>query len=67
MAYVTDSQQNKVMTLDVAAALNGECVVGSVLLPEEIFLTTVPDEFLANGKAERRLLRFLLLDVLSFC
>jgi hypothetical protein len=49
----TDSRQGQddaLMTVIVAAAVEGDCIVGTIPLPEEVFLTTDPGTFLANGK-----------------
>jgi sugar lactone lactonase YvrE len=47
-AYVTDSAVNSIMVVDADAALKGECIVSSIELSEELFLSTT-GEFLANG------------------
>jgi hypothetical protein len=59
MAYVTDSQRNVLMRLDINAAINGECIVASIPLTVEStsgaanrtdpFSTNDPNVFLASG------------------
>jgi sugar lactone lactonase YvrE len=46
--YVTDSGVNTIFVVDADAALKGECIVSSIELPEELFLSTT-GQFLANG------------------
>lgn len=46
--YITDSRLNLLYTLDVDAAKNGECVVGTIDLPSEFFLSETNVNF-ANG------------------
>ena len=48
--YITDSRLNLLYTLDVDAAKNGECVIGSIDLPSEFFLSETNVNF-ANGKS----------------
>jgi sugar lactone lactonase YvrE len=47
-AYVTDSAVNSIMVVDADAALKGECIVSSIELPEELFVS-LNGEFAANG------------------
>jgi DNA-binding beta-propeller fold protein YncE len=50
IAYVTDSGRNRLMTMNVTAALvAGECDVGSVVLPEADFTPANEGDFIANG------------------
>jgi len=50
-AYVTDSYYNKLMVVDVEAALAGSCDVFSIKLPSEYFLADPPESFpRANGR-----------------
>jgi hypothetical protein len=50
MAYITDSQNDSVMTLDVKAAMQGDCQVGSIVLPA-VFDALDTGDFGANGIA----------------
>jgi hypothetical protein len=47
-AYITDSQNDSVMTLDIKAAMQGDCEVGSIALPG-VFDATNAADFGANG------------------
>ena len=51
-AYVTDLQFNKLMTVDVAAALAGKCVVDFIETPVEYFLATGVTFPRHNGKID---------------
>lgn len=67
VGYITDSQYPGLTTLDIDAAKTGECVVGTVDLPPEIFLSEDPNVFVANGKLGRGLLIVnLVLKILSW-
>ena len=46
--YITDSRLSVLYTLDVEAAKDGECVVGTIDLPEQFFLS-VDSANMANG------------------
>lgn len=50
MAYITDSGRSKLMVMDADAALQGNCQVSSIDLPEQIF-NLGPDIWGANGIA----------------
>ena len=64
-AYVTDWYINKIMVVDVEAALDGDCVVKYIETPAEYFLST-PDTFpRANGKILQILNHFTLLANIS--
>jgi hypothetical protein len=49
-AYITDSQNDSVMTLDIKAAMQGDCEVGSIALPA-VFDSVDAADFGANGIA----------------
>jgi hypothetical protein len=52
IAYVSDSEVNRIMTVDVAEAVLGNCVVGFIETPDDIFTALVPgpSDFRANGR-----------------
>lgn len=53
--YVTDSRLNKLMVVNVKAAMDGDCVVEYVETPAEYFVAATPAEApRANGKKENK-------------
>lgn len=48
--YITDSRLNFLYTLDIEAAKNGECEIGTIELPPQFFLSETNIN-LANGKS----------------
>jgi hypothetical protein len=50
-AYITDSQNDSVMTLDIKAAMKGKCKVSSIALPSPEFNVDNSADFAANGIA----------------